>query len=462
MAQQATVKRVSNAPPAVNTRRVPPRAETHRPFKSAGKFDYTAYRRTVNKPEEFAAYLAGYPDKSGLILYAYRLLPRIDLTLVNHRETSIAKISDVAQMNPDWIAERFGRGKYLMRLNDANRDKGQTEVVKTWFDLDDCEKPAVYDLRTLVLSAPENIDEVNRLVSSGVLIRDASGAPRIRTEADGPATGSHNGNGAGHGTGELVSRDMIGQVLMKLITQSVENPADRVKQSIEIAKLLSPPAAPVLSIDQLADQVVARLSLNGGSQASADPFDQWERIERFLAKARGTDGATAAAAAPAGESSWFREAVNFLTALAQATPLVLNGLDQLQRRRMAMTAAPGNGRAANGGPQQLPQQMTLAERVAEVLQLGFAKMNEGVNGWDFAAYVCIHHAGGLEVYKFLEPNGTAGVLGLCAMNPVAAPIVSDPAKRPMIEAFLNDFFNYDADAGSGEEEAEPLDGAASA
>src|SRR3984885_10022871 len=406
MAQQATVKRASNAPPAVNSRRIPPRSETHRPFKSSGKFDYMAYRRTLNKPEEFAAYLAGYPDKSGLMVYCYRLLPKIDLTLIGHRESSIEKISDVAKMNPEYTAEKWGRGKYLLRLNDANREKGQNEVVKTWFDLDDCEKPAVYDIRTLVLSAPENIDEVNRLVNSGVLIRDVSGAPRLRTEADGPAS-SHHGNGS-NGTGELVSRDMVGQVLMTLIKQSVENPADRMKQAIDIAKLLQPPtaAAPVFSIDQLADQVVGRLTaMNGGSQVSSDPFEQWERIERFLSKARGTgDGA---AAAP-GENSWFREAVNFITALAQATPLVLNGLDQLQRRRMAMTAAPGNGHVAgsNGG-QQLPQP-SLADRVAEVLQLGFTKMNEGVNGWDFAAYVCIHHPGGLEVYKFLEPTGTAG------------------------------------------------------
>lgn len=448
MAQQAAVKRDSNAHPAVNSQRIPPRPATRAAFKKAGAFDYTAYRRTLNKPEEFAAYLAGYPDKSGLMLYIYRLLPKIDLTLIGHRETSIAKVVDPAFMNPDWVGERFGRGKYHLKLNDTNREKGQTEVVKTWFDLEDCDKPAVYDIRTLVLSHPENIDEVNRLVTLGTLIRDASGAPRIRTDADGPAGASHSGNGSSNGPAELVSRDMIGQVLMKLIGQSVENPADRMKQSIEIAKLLTPAASPVFNPDQLVDQVVNRLTaMNGGSQR-VDEFAAWERIESFLAKARGTETGVVAPAAEGG--GWFRDAVQFITAIAQATPVVLATVDQLQRRRMAATAPANAAPAANGGVQQLPQQMTLADRVAEVLQLGFTKMNEGANGWDFAAYVCIHHPGGLEVYKFLEPNGTAGVLGLCTMNPVAAPIVSDPAKRPMIEAFLNDFFNYDTEGGAGE------------
>jgi hypothetical protein len=445
MAQQATVKRASKSATSVDSDRVSAEASK---AKKGRTFDYSKYRQSFQNSDAFAEYLHGYPNKNGLMAYVYRLVPSIDFNLIGRQETNILETATPAEMTAQFILSKFGRGKYMLKLNDANRAKGETEVCRTWFKLEDEEKAPVYDVRTLRLNHPDNLDEVNRQIAAGALVRDAQGVPRIRTDADGAPVASNNST---NGAGELLSRDMVGQVLLKLVTQGVESPGERMKQSIEIAKLLAPPAGPAFSVDQIADQVAARLSLNGGSRPADDPFETWERIERFLGRARGTaEGLAAPAAAAATEGSWVRDAIQFITAVAQATPLVLSTVDQLQRRRMAAAPAAANGQT-NGGGQQLPQ-LSFKDRVVEVLTLGFTKMNEGVDGWAFAAYVCIHHPGGLEVYKFLEPNGTAGVLGLCAMDPAAAPIISDPARRPMIESFLNDFFNYDTDGGSGEDE----------
>ncbi len=153
--------------------------------KAPPPIDYTATRQTFQKSETFERYIAGYPDASGLLAYVYRLSPKIDLTLIGVRESHILKIANTDQMNRAWLASEKGRGHYMLTLTDANREKGQQQLCKTWFEIDDPEVgPPVYDPRTLLLAAPENADEVNRLLNAGVLVRDATGAPRLKGNGD--------------------------------------------------------------------------------------------------------------------------------------------------------------------------------------------------------------------------------------------------------------------------------------
>lgn len=98
--------------------------------------------------------------------------------------------------------------------------------------------------------------------------------------------------------------------------------------------------------------------------------------------------------------------------------------------------------------------MTLDQRIEEIAQLGFARMEQKVNGWDYAAWVCNFHPGGREIFLMLEPGGPAAVMGLAAMNPATAPLLRDAAKRAQIESFLTDFFSFDASpAGAAESPA---------
>lgn len=456
MAKQGTKKTADSVP------QTPPPARSSR-AKTAAKsrvFDYTKYRQAIRTAEDFQSYLRGYPDTTGLMAYLYRLVPKIDFMLIGRSENNIYETANFAEMTGEFIASKFGRGEYMLKLNDANRPNGQKEVARTWFRLTEEEKAPVYDIRTLLLGHPENVDEVNRQVAAGVLTRGPDGSPRIRVDADGQPVAAPT---PVNGSADLIGRDVMGQVIMKLITQGVESPGERLKQSIEIAKLLAPPppaaaGQPTYSTDQIADLVAAKLAANGGSN---DPFRGWERIEAFLEKTGGRGGAAAAPASTngaGGPSSLIGEIGELLKGAAAVIPLVMQGLDYMRRARgaaggppvvgpVAPPAANGNGDghyAGGGGGEQT--MMPLAQRIADVATLGFQKMNEGVKGWDFAAYVCIHYPGGLEVFRFLEPNGPAGVLGLAAMNPATASVVSNPDTRAQVEAFLVDFFDYDSAA----------------
>lgn len=113
-------------------------------------------------------------------------------------------------------------------------------------------------------------------------------------------------------------------------------------------------------------------------------------------------------------------------------------------------------------PQQAgPALAPLNERIRELMMLGFVKMKEGVPGFDYAAYICIHVEGGREVYDALYRVGAAGVMAGASMDPQASKMINDPAVRPQCEKFLSDFFSFDPDASGDEaEESEPADASA--
>src|SRR6266704_1815169 len=101
---------------------------------AVSKFDYSRYRQTFQRPAEFYKFLEGYPEKSGLCAYIYRLKPRIDLSLIGIDDSHIHQTAAESEMTEDYCGETYGRGLYMCVLNDANRPKGQSEVCKTWFD----------------------------------------------------------------------------------------------------------------------------------------------------------------------------------------------------------------------------------------------------------------------------------------------------------------------------------------
>jgi hypothetical protein len=438
MADQATKKRITVPAPAESAPVTPrPKAKTA---------DYSKFRQTLRQFDDFARYLAGYPDKRGLLGYLYRLTPKIDNSLIGKADSSIRKL-DVGEMTVEFVQSNFGRGKYMLKLTDANRVKGENEVVKTFIECVDPDFPSVYDPRALLLGDPENADEIARLLQSGVLVRDgATGAPRIRTEAD--SSGGTPVDSRATGAGELLSRDMIGQLIIKLVDRGAQSPGDSLKQSIEIAKLLqgaAPPVAPAFSVEQLADLVAARMGGGRVPDQTADMFSNYERIEGFIQKFR-----PAAPAAPAavegGGFNWAAQLPGILQGIIQVIPM----LKTLGGPRVPVAVPPQAPAAARPNGAAQPVQPSMGDRIAEVAAMAFGKMSEGVNGFDFAAWLCAWHPGGLEVYQYLEPHGAAGVVGLLAMHPAGAGLLGDPAQRAKLEAFLADFFTYDTSEGEPE------------
>jgi hypothetical protein len=447
MASQSAVKKMPAAA----------KSDENQPVKKARQprvFDYSRYRVTIQNPDEFQRYLSGYPNKTGLMAYVYRLVPKIDLSLIGRETTNILETAEFHKVTPAAIAEDFGRGKYMVTLNDSNRPKGEKEVCKGIYRLEDEAKPPVYDIRTLLLNHPDNMDEVNRLIATGVLVRDAgNGSPKLKTEADrDPVPVASNGNGGG----ELLSRDVLGQVLLKIIAAGTQSPDAAVKQALDIAKFLQPPASAQsqLTVDQIAELVSARLERTlGKANSDGDLFQAYERVGSFIEKVRGPSTAVTVGE---GASGWTAVLGMLLERVDRWAPQIIQAV-QL-RSQQPPPRQNGHRRPAAVPNAQQPaeqEQVTLGDRIVQIASLGFQKMNEGVNGFDYAAFVCNYQPGGLEVYRLLEPQGPAGVMGLAAMNPQTAPFLTEPAKRAQVEAFLSDFFSFDPD-GSQESELQPM------
>jgi hypothetical protein len=414
-------------------------AEPRLPVKGKARiFDYSKFKLAIHDVNEFIRFVESYPDQTGLMAYFYRLVPKIDLSMVGQRETNIFETSQIEQMMPGFIENKFGRGKYMVKLTDANKPQNERERARSWYKLEDSEKPPVYDIRTLRLADPDNLDEVARQIQMGNLVRDAAGAPRVRTSQDGfPVTPNDSNEPPSK---ELLSKDALGQILVKMIDRAQVSPFEMLKQSVEIGKLMTP-AQPALSVETVIEQVITRLH---GSAPRGDSFDSalktYERMEQVFMRIRGPEPAVVTGDNP---SSWAAILPGMLDRAEKMIPMIFMGIERL-RSRPGRAGNPQQQRGATAMP-------NMAERIAEVMMIGLQKMQEGVSGFDFAAWVCNWHEGGIEIYRFLAPRGAVGVLGFAAMNPQAAPFLSDPQTREKVETFLNDFFTYDPDAGEAEE-----------
>lgn len=432
MAQQATRKQTQTAPPVTRSPRLPK-------GKAGGLIDYARFRLTFTDADAFMDYMRGYPNAEGLTLFLYRLIPKINLSLIGKSESNIQKggYEDLRLYTIEAVSEKFGQGKYNIKVTDSNRPEGQREVVRTCqYKISDSDKPPVYDVRTLELGHSDNIDEVNRLITMGVLVRDASGAPRLRTAADAAPIAPAAVPAA---TGLPISSDFFGQLLLSAF-QKQQTPHDVVSDTLALAKLITPPAPPTPTIDQIADAVASRMG--NGRGAAADPFSQWERVQGFVDKIKGVGGPVVGAVTgsdvAAADSSWAPHLANILAQARSFLPEVMGAFRELR-------ATNGNGHGTAPAQQNgagMQQLQPIEARIEQVFRIGFQKMQEGVTGFDYAAYVCFHMPGGLEVYQTLEPSGAQGLISLAAMNPAARPIVNDPAIRPKLEEFLTDFFSF--------------------
>ena len=254
--------------------------------------------------------------------------------------------------------------------------------------------------------------------------------------------------GAPNPSGELLGRDVLGQLILGLVNRGSANPHDTVKDTIEIARMLQPPTPPI-DVETIVERVVARLGgkANGGGR-EVDAFANYERMETFLSKFRGPAAAVAASAAAVDSGdSW---APHLKGIFAEARGLLAEGFAAFRELKQNGDGAINVTPQQNGGHQQ---PMTMEQRIEQVFRLGYQRMQEGVTGFDYAAWVCSFHPGGLEVYKTLEPTGAVGLIALAAMNPQARVVVNDPQIRPQLEVFLTDFFSFDPDGGVVEESA---------
>ena len=418
MAQQGTKKATENEP-----------VRTRSPRVGGGKkpvpADYSRGRHTFTDPHAFMVFMKGYPNTVGITLYLYRVMPKIDLSLIGHTESNIQKggYEDLPLYSIEAVTKTFGRGIYQIKVVDSNRAEGDKEVVRACtYDISDTDKPAVYDLRTLKLSEPKNNDEINRLIVQGVLVRDAAtGAPRLRTAADiaavapvaAPVDTSANG--------------VILQFAMEAFKSTRQSPSEAVKDMVAIAQAIQPKQVPGPSIEQIADAVVVRLGGAGRGPAS-DPFANWEKVNGFIARAaemvRGSMPAVSDGAAGDGGGSWAPHLGGILSEVRALVPEVLNAWYQL-RASGSINTAPAAAAPGNGVLEMLP----LDKRIETIFKAGFESMQRGITGQQFAAWLCLsgEMPGGLEAWNVLKPAGAVGLIAMASTNPMGARMVNDPA-----------------------------------
>jgi len=474
MAQQAALKRATGPavvpPPVTETNKGGrPKGSKTRPAeeRAAEKvpklktFDYSRYKLTFQKPADFYAYMAGYPDRTGLCFYLFRLRPAIDHGLIGIDESSIAITSNEADMTEDAVAEVWGRGFYMVKVTDANRPKGQQELCRTWFDCELAPKAPVYDIRTLKLAVQTNGDEIQRHINLGTLVRDLhTQQVRLRNESDKPLASPSVAAGASGGPFNLD----VNSLVASLIQRGATSGADHVKETIEVARMLNPQQGPI-DMDVLADKVAARLS-NKTATVAAEPndmFSAYEKMERFINRVTGraenhvavpvtgevlTGEGPAAVAAGGGSSSWAAHVPGILGEVKSLIPTMMDayrelksengGGEGMQQRQQARAAAPA----------------TFEDRVEEILRLGFQRMNEGVGGFDYAAWLVKFQPDGAAMFRWFEGVGVAGLMGMLAMNARSRALVTG-TQRPQIESFISEFLSFSIeevadDEGEGE------------
>jgi hypothetical protein len=435
-------------------------------------FDYSRYRVAFRDADVFAGWLAGYPDLSAVICYFYRLLPKIDLSRVGLRDNYIFKSANPGEWTPDFVARRWGRGHFLLKVNDANAPAGQQERARVWFIVDDPDLLPVYDPRALMLGDPENADEIARLLACGVLVRDAeTGAVRVKVEAVPVVPGSAAGAAGVAVPAPVVASPFLdqamgNQVIMKLLDRALpsatpQTASDVLEQSFQIADRFNNGArGGSQSIEQIVEAVVLRLRPVPAVALSTE-LETFERVSTLLEKVgagRALDTAAVAGSVP----GWAAVLLPFLeSAIKPLVPVIVGYfarpaavpagpaaggvlLSMPPPRPVASAASAVGSAAPPAYPVFLPLDAPLMDRVVQVAGLALAKQAEGVTGFAFASWMTAFYPGGKELYEFLEARGgRIGAMGLLQMVPSLASQL-DEARKLALEAWFDDLFTFDA------------------
>jgi hypothetical protein len=439
--------------------------ERIKPGPKRKPWDYSQFKKTFRNPVDFASYLAGYPDMSGVLGYWYRFHPKIDLSRIGQEKNNLVTTTRPEEMTEDFAAETWGSGKYILKFTDSNRPAGQQEVAAVWFLIDDPARPAKYDPRCLLLNDPANADEVARLLASGVLVREGEyGAPVLKT--------SQNGGPAvvvapvAPVAAPVLSGSLGDQLLVKLLDRALPSVAapptagEFLQQSFAIAdrfRQAEQPAGP--SLDQIADAVAKKLPPVAPASSFTSELETYERVGVLLDKVGA--GRALSGAAEATMPGW---ALFLGPVLDQfVRPLVPVLVSYLSRPSGVAALPPGapRGPVRVAAPEAaaalvlLPADAPLMDRARQVAGLALDKCREGIAGSDFSAWLCGFYPGGLDVYQlFNAAGGRQGALGYLAMDPALGPLVRDPVIAARLGPWLDDFFSFVPEVPDDEDDEE--------
>lgn len=432
------------------------------------KFDYAIARQRFNRHEDFWAFLADYPDKRGLSCYVYRLDPVINMARVGQDASYIDVIADLGLMSYNAIAEAHGGGKYQVMLSDANRSGG-SEAARSFMTVPVEEREPKLDVRTVVLDDKKNAQYVEKLIVRGVVVRDSTGAPQLKTETTVSDLLSEMKKAAGVpalAAPAPVGNDVLGQVVVELLRQRgggvTADPGKQIQDALSLADRLHPPTNPVM--DGLLLKLVDRMTAPPAAVAIPDPLESFDRWEKIFARIG--NGAAAVTSGPGIVSQIFTG----LGEVVKNAPQLVAAFQMLQRSGapsgavIPISGVPSGLDAGAGRPLQIdPDSITelncfsligdpaVQARLKHVAGKAAEVMDRGVKGWDYAVSLCAMELDGRALFRLLELMGVSAIMGALGQVPeVPQRAAADPAYMAKLEAWVEDFLGFDSKA-TGEE-----------
>lgn len=395
-----------------------------------------------------------------MLIYAYRLWPVIDRTLVDEKaKVNIDKIP--AESSPDdwtdYMLKTHGSGKYQLRLHDRNAGKSGAEILRAEINLNNHDyPPLIADVREVVLGAPENKSYIDRLKREGKLGGQMQQNDPVAILTENLVTLA--GQVAAKPQAQQSDLDQLSKLANVLKTMQSGNTQLDIVQLLTLLKTLLPAPAPAREdgslVAKLMEQNTALLTRLIDAGQARDPMDEIERV-MSLAKALGLS--------PGGKStSMVSEFVQALPTIASAGAAMI-----AQSRMQPSSAGPGTvvpfPGVINASPADAPPLVNSAEapmptgdpammnpvQGLAIAKKALAAFERGTSGDSFAEGLCEYEEGGDAIYAQLAALGVEGLMAALQSSPAWPQLTG---REVEVRVWLADFIQYGTASDAGQQE----------
>jgi len=390
---------------------VPDELEFERPFQTL-------------RPETFYRFTRDYPKKEAVSTYVYRLLPKINRSLVGIKTNYIGiHIEPLDEMT---LLQKYGSGMYLLKFTDSNQAKGLTQRATSKVELSDPDFPSSVDPRELVLDDEKSRPYLDDLRARGVL----KGEQVAGATNDNPAVGA-----LADMTKQLLDErgkqsQLSDQFTPILLAMLQRNPME---EAFKIAERLKPTESPF-------NTELLKLVMVQQRQEPKDPFENYERIETMMDRLAAKSGGGS-------KSGGWGEFLHAAPGLLQSGMNLLGMILAVRGNQPAPPTVPVQTSVQSPAPTEPmlpPGELDMMNPATiRVLQATGEKaikaFERGIAGDHFASGLCVDEEGE-RTYDLLFALGKDGILQALSMVPGLTERLSP--RRAEIEAWLESFISY--------------------
>lgn len=466
-----------------------------------GKFEkiLAAYNERAGEDKEKAL--------AGVRLYWWRAFPRIDHKKTGRRHTNIAVIEcvrtveggapEITELPTDirgYTTSLLGGGRYRLILNDKQSNNSGNQVCMTTLKIDHLQDDPILDPREIDENDTETAQWVTRQLSTGGLVRLASGELAMpgTQGARQQQTNSAGGNGANGDLANIAieairNRDSVGekatQAALDMVVNTHEHMMDKAKAATPDAQLLIQLAGVMKGGDSIGAMVPLLITMiTESSRQNMEMFKLILTTQRTPAAAAITaDAEDQAAGVTVAErmlalitkmaagnkpSMWDQVRELIPTLLPLLLPLLMRGgagpgagippqlLAMMAGMNGATAPAPPGGGVPPGGPGAGAAPSISQDAINDLAGHALRAMERGQDGADFASAIDTWHSP--ETYNQLRALGKQQLASALVQSPFGAQF---QARMPQVDQFLDEFLAYGDPPAPGAESGVPPGGA---